>query len=199
MSSVCVAERERTGLGCSFQKGVAIMSESNLLDGKKILVVDDEPDILDALEELLSMCDVVKASTFDEAKGFLESQNFDIAILDIMGVDGYGLLYIAKQRKITAVMLTAHAFSPDNLVKSIKEGATSYLPKEEITNIAAFLNDILEAQEKGKNPWEPWQERLPSSYFEKRWGAAWQDTNKEFWERFRAGIRARQNRSGKTD
>ncbi len=175
------------------------MSESNLLDGKKILVVDDEPDILDALEELLSMCDVVKASTFDEAKGFLESQNFDIAILDIMGVDGYGLLYIAKQRKIIAVMLTAHAFSPDNLVKSIKEGATSYLPKEEITNIAAFLNDILEAQGKGKNPWEPWQERLPSSYFEKRWGAAWQDTNKEFWERFRASIRARQNRSGETD
>jgi len=167
------------------------MSDRNLLEGKRILIVDDEPDILDVLEELLSMCDVVKASTFDEAKGFLESQNFDIAILDIMGVDGYGLLHIAKQRKITAVMLTAHAFSPDNLVKSIKEGAVSYLPKEEITNIAVFLNDILEAQEKGKNPWEPWQSRLPSSYFEKRWGAAWQDTDKEFWERFRASIRYR--------
>jgi len=176
------------------------MSDSNLLEGKKILVVDDEPDILDALEELLSMCDIVKASTFDQAKGFLESENFDIAILDIMGVDGYGLLHIAKQRKITAVMLTAHAFSPDNLVKSIKEGATSYLPKEEITNIAVFLNDILEAQEKEKNPWEPWQNRLPSSYFEKRWGAAWQDTNKEFWERFRASIRDRKkNRPEKTD
>jgi len=110
------------------------MSDSNLLDGKKILVVDDEPDILDVLEELLSMCDVVKASTFDQAKGFLESQNFDIAILDIMGVDGYGLLHIAKQRKVTAVMLTAHAFSPDNLVKSIKEGAVSYLPNPTLRN-----------------------------------------------------------------
>jgi hypothetical protein len=109
-------------------------------------------------------------------------------------------LHIAKQRKITAVMLTAHAFSPDNLVKSIKKGATSYLPKEEITNIAVFLNDILEAQERGGNPWEPWQERLPSSYFEKRWGAAWQDTDKEFWERFRASIRDRKkNRPEKTD
>jgi DNA-binding NtrC family response regulator len=195
-----MVDKEKTGLECSFQKGVAIMSDSNLLEGKKILVVDDEPDILDALEELLSMCNVVKASTFDEAKEFLESQNFDIAILDIMGVDGYGLLHIAKQRKITAVMLTAHAFSPDNLVKSIKKGATSYLPKEEITNIAVFLNDILEAQERGENPWEPWQERLPSSYFEKRWGAAWQDTDKEFWERFRASIRDRKkNRPEKTD
>ena len=175
------------------------MSDGNLLDGKKILVVDDEPDVLAVLKELLSMCVVITASTYDEAKELLESQDFDIAILDIMGVDGYGLLYIAKQRNMTAVMLTAHAFTPDNLVKSIKEGATSYLPKDEITNIAAFLNDILEAQEKGKNPWETWQERLPSSYFEKRWGAAWQDVDKEFWERFRASIRARKPQSKKAN
>ena len=44
------------------------MSEHALLDGKKILIVDDEVDILDMLEELLEMCDVVKASTFEEAK-----------------------------------------------------------------------------------------------------------------------------------
>ena len=44
------------------------MSEHALLDGKKILIVDDEADILDMLEELLEMCDVVKASTFEEAK-----------------------------------------------------------------------------------------------------------------------------------
>jgi DNA-binding NtrC family response regulator len=175
------------------------MQKSSLLDGKKILVVDDEPDILEVLKDLLSMCDVVTSSSFDDGKEQLESQDFDIAILDIMGVDGYGLLNIANQRKITAVMLTAHAFTPDNLVKSIKEGAASYLPKEEITNITVFLNDILEAQERGENPWEPWQERLPTSYFEKRWGAAWQDTDKEFWERFRASIKARRSQSKKTD
>ncbi|MBW2617031.1 MAG: response regulator, partial [Deltaproteobacteria bacterium] len=157
------------------------MPETNLLDGKKVLIVDDEHDVLEALEELLSMCEVSKASTFEEAKELLESRDFDIAILDIMGVDGYGLLDIANSRNITAVMLTAHAFTPDNLVKSIKEGAASYLPKEELTNITTFLNDILEAKEKGKSTWEPWQEKLPSSYFEKRWGAAWQDTDKEFW------------------
>ena len=171
------------------------MSDSSLLEGKWILLVDDEPDILEALEELLSMCDIEKASTFEEAKKLLESRNFDVAILDIMGVDGYGLLEIARQRKITAVMLTAHAFSPDHLVRSIKEGAAAYLPKEEITDIATFLIDILDAQKEGRSPWEPWQERLPSSYFEKRWGAAWQDEDKEFWERFRAGIRARRSKS----
>ena len=175
------------------------MSEKNLLNGKKILAVDDEPDILEILEELLSMCEVVKAATFEEARDLLESQDFDIAILDIMGVDGYALLDIANQRKITAVMLTAHAFTPDNLVKSIKEGAASYLPKEELPNITTFLNDVLKAQQKGKSTWEPWQEKLPSSYFEKRWAAAWQDNDKEFWERFKASIKERGSQSKKTD
>jgi len=170
------------------------MSGSSLLDGKKVLVVDDEPDILGVLEELLTMCEVSKAGSFEEARELMESRDFDIAILDIMGVDGYGLLEIANRKKIPAVMLTAHAFSPDNLVKSIKEGAASYLPKEEISNIVVFLNDILEARQKGRSTWGPWQERLPSSYFEKRWGAAWQDTDRDFWDKFRASIKARESR-----
>ncbi|NNG06616.1 MAG: response regulator [Desulfobacteraceae bacterium] len=169
------------------------MSDENILAGKKILIVDDEPDVLDVLEELLSMCHVTRASTFDEARKLLESKNFDLAILDIMGVDGYKLLHIARKKNITTVMLTAHAFSPDNLVKSIKEGADSYLPKEEMNNITTFLIDILKAQKEKKSPWGLWQEKLPSSYFEKRWGAAWQDQDKEFWERFRASIKARKS------
>ena len=76
------------------------MTDGSLLDGKKILAVDDEPDILEALEELLSMCELTKASTFDEAKDLLESMDFDIAILDIMGVDGYALLDIANRRNM---------------------------------------------------------------------------------------------------
>ncbi len=170
------------------------MSEQPLLDGKKILIVDDEADILDMLEELLEMCEVVKASTFEEAKDLLESQHFDMTILDIMGVNGYGLLEIANKMDIPAVMLTAHAFTPGNLLRSVKEGADSYLPKEEMGNIAIFLNDILEAIQEGKDPWEPWQDKLPTSYFEKRWGAMSKDTTKDFWEQFKAGIKERKNK-----
>jgi len=160
------------------------MSHSTLLDGKKVLIVDDEPDVLDALEEILDMCEVVKASSFDEAKKHLESDDFDMAILDIMGVDGYKLLNIAKYKNITVVMLTAHALSPDNLVKSIKEGADSYLPKEEMKSITTFLIDILKSQEEGKSSWEPWERRLSSSYFEKKWGHNWKEQNREFWKEF---------------
>ena len=148
------------------------MTNGRLLDGKKILIVDDEPDILEILRGLLPMCQVVAASTFDEAKEYLENQPFDMAILDIMGVKGYHLLEIATRRKVTAVMLTAHALSPEHIARSRKEGAASYVPKDKMANITVFLNDILEAQQKGKNPWWRWLDRL-GSYFDKEFGTDW--------------------------
>ncbi len=159
------------------------MSETELLDGKRILLVDDEPDVLDTLEDMLPMCETVKALNFKAAKEFLEAEYFDMAILDIMGVEGFQLLEIATQREVTAVMLTAHALSPDNIVKSYKEGAASYLPKEEMVNIAAFLNDILEAKEQSKSTWGRWYDKL-GSFFERKFGEDWQKDEKEFWENF---------------
>jgi DNA-binding NtrC family response regulator len=159
------------------------MADKDRLEGKRILLVDDEPDVLDTLVDLLPMCETVKASHFKAAKDYLESEHFDLAILDIMGVEGYHLLEIANQRNVTAVMLTAHALSPENVVKSYKEGAASYLPKEEMVNITSFLNDVLEAQEQGKSPWDRWYDRM-GSFFEKKFGPKWQDDEKDFWEKF---------------
>ena len=65
------------------------MHRESVLENKKVLVVDDEQDILDTLEELLYMCAVDKASTFDEAVSLLKNNTYDVAILDIMGVKGY--------------------------------------------------------------------------------------------------------------
>jgi CheY-like chemotaxis protein len=167
------------------------MAENKLLEGKRILAVDDEQDVLDTLVDLLPMCEMVTASSFEEARELLESRQFDLVILDIMGVDGYGLLGIATRKNIPAVMLTAHAWSPDNLMRSFKEGAVSYLPKEELANISDYLNDVLTAQKEGRNPWESWHDRLPASYFEKRWGSAWKDTDRQFWETFKASLKKR--------
>lgn len=171
------------------------MSDLQTLRGKRVLAVDDEPDVLEVLSELLGICEVVTASSYEEGKTLLESQNFDIAILDIMGVDGYGLLEIANQRGIPAVMLTAHAFSADNLVRTIKEGAYSYIPKEEMNDIAGYLVDALEAKRQGANPWASWQEKLPSSYFERRWGATWKNTDSAFWQTFKASMNAKKKKS----
>jgi DNA-binding response OmpR family regulator len=112
--------------------------ESPLLEGKKILLVDNELDVLDTLEDLLPMCEINKASNFRAAKDLLENQEFDIDILDIMGVEGYSLLDVSVKQNVTAVMLAAHAFSPENVVRSYKEGAASYLPKEKMVDIVLF-------------------------------------------------------------
>ena len=84
---------------------------------------------------------------------------------------------------ITAVMLTAHALSPDNIIKSYKQGAASYIPKEEMVNIVTFLNDILDAQKKGENVWGHWLDRLAAS-LAKRFGHDWQKNDQEFWDKF---------------
>ncbi len=42
--------------------------KESLLENKKILIVDDEPDVLETLSELLSMCELVAASTYEEAR-----------------------------------------------------------------------------------------------------------------------------------
>ena len=157
--------------------------KTNWLTHKRVLIVDDEPDVLETLEELLPMCDVVKASLFGEAKDLLETQYFDIAILDIMGVNGYKLLEIANKKKVMAVMLTAHALSPEDTVKSYKEGAAYYVPKEKLPNITTYLNDILGAREQGKSLWWRWLDRF-EIYFNDKFGPDWKDKEKDFWRKF---------------
>lgn len=154
------------------------------LTGKRILAVDDEPDVLESLEEILSQCEIVKATRFEEAERLLQEQHFDIAVLDIMGVEGYRLLDMLRETDTITVMLTAHAFSPKETVKSFKKGAASYIPKEEMGNIALYLNDVLEAKEQGKHFWSRWLDRFASHYDDK-FGPGWQDEDKEFWEKFK--------------
>jgi DNA-binding response OmpR family regulator len=155
----------------------------NLLEGKTVLIVDDEPDVLETLEDLLSMCKVVKASTFEEAKLALETQAFDIAVLDIMGVDGYKLLDIARNRKVIPVMLTAHALSPEHTISSYKRGAALYVPKDKISNIAEYLADVLQAIKEGKSTWWRWLDRF-ESYYNKKFEEEWKKKDKDFWRSF---------------
>lgn len=159
------------------------MSDKSLLDHKRVLVVDDEEDVLELLEDLLPMCEVVKAATFEQAAELLENRFFDIAVLDIMGVDGYKLLEIATRREITAVMLTAHAHSPEATVKSFKQGAAYYIPKENMVDIATYLAEVMEDKEKGRSSLVRWLDKWVSVY-DRRFGPDWKNKDKEFWENF---------------
>jgi DNA-binding response OmpR family regulator len=157
-------------------------AKENMMKGKRILIVDDEPDVLDTLEDLLSMCKVVKSTSFEDAKKQLETQSFDMAVLDIMGVNGYELLEIAVAKKVTAVMLTAHALSPEDTMKSFRGGAAFYVPKDKIAEMPAILANILDLKKQGKSTWMPfmgWAE----AYYSAKFGPRWEKHKKELQEK----------------
>jgi DNA-binding NtrC family response regulator len=159
-------------------------SESPLKD-KVILVVDDEPDVLATVEEELDMALIHKAGDFDTALQYLLSYTYDVVILDIMGVNGFELLKNAVSRGFPAVMLTAHAVTTDALKKSIKLGAISFLPKEQMAELREFLEDVVLGE--GKSIWIKLFDRL-GAYFNKRFGPDWKEKDK-FFQEFEESLR----------
>jgi len=157
------------------------MGEMDILEGKRILVVDDEEDILETLEELLDTCLIDKAPNYETALKFLNKNTYDLAILDIMGVRGYDLLEETRKRDIPAVMLTAHALSPENLIKSIKGGAQAYLPKDKISEIPTYVADVLKMVQEGKGTPLKWFAKL-NPFFDKKFGPDWKEKHKEVWD-----------------
>jgi DNA-binding NtrC family response regulator len=153
-------------------------SESPLKD-KVILVVDDEPDVLETVGEELDMALIHKAGDYDTALQYLLSYTYDVVILDIMGVNGFELLKNAVSRGFPAVMLTAHAVTTDALKKSIKLGAISFLPKEKMSELKEFLEDVV--MNGGKSIWIKLFDRL-GAYFNKRFGPDWKEKDKFFRE-----------------
>ncbi len=155
------------------------MSSESPLKGKSILVVDDEPDILETVAEELDMCLVDKAKDYETAIQYLTGYTYDIVVLDIMGVNGFDLLQNAVDRGFPAVMLTAHALTPEALKKSIKLGAVSFLPKDKIPELKMFLEDVVLGA--GRPVWEKLFDKL-GNYFNRHFGPDWREKDKFFRE-----------------
>jgi len=106
----------------------------SILNSKNILAVDDEPDVLEVLEEEIKRaapkCKFEKATTYEEATKKLGSQTYDVVILDIMGVQGFDLLDLAVRKNFRVAMLTAHALTPEALKRSFEMKARAYLPRK---------------------------------------------------------------------
>lgn len=162
------------------------MTES-ILDGKRILAVDDEPDILVVLEEFIleacPNCKIDKAASYEGAVKFLESNPYDVVVLDIMGVRGFDLLEMAVKRNLKVAMFTAHALSPEALKRSYEMGARAYLPKDKVKEIVPFLEDILKYDY--QTGWKRLLEKLHGFFnetfesdWEKKTGLNWREWGK---------------------
>ena len=155
------------------------MEPESLLKDKVVLAVDDEPDVLEAIEEELDMCLLNTAGDYNTAIQYLASYTYDIVILDIMGVNGFELLKDSVSRGFPTVTLTAHALSPESLKKSIKLGAVSFLPKEKMADLKSYLEDVVLGG--GKPVWQKLFDRL-GSYYNKRFGPDWREKDRFFEE-----------------
>lgn len=143
------------------------------LVGKRILAVDDELDVLEVIEEQLDGVDLVTASDFATARDHIETGNFDLVILDIMGVRGFDLLDAARGKELPAVMLTAHAMTPESLQTAIDKKAVSFLPKTELFRLADLVAEIFEQLEHGQTHWAKLVTRLGPT-FREMWGQTWE-------------------------
>ena len=98
-----------------------------------ILIVDDEPEIADLLEVLLTGegYHVVKAPTAQEALSLLEQRTFELVLLDVMmpGMDGFTACQeIRRKMNIPIIMLSARSEDIDKVV-GLSSGADDYLTK----------------------------------------------------------------------
>jgi len=81
---------------------------------KKILIVDDEPDIINCIKRFFSAKNFVarNATSGEEALRILESETFNIVLLDIMmhGINGDAVARIIKEKypNTKIIIVTAH-------------------------------------------------------------------------------------------
>ena len=100
----------------------------------KVLVVDDEPDLLELLELTLSRMglDTTRAQTVGEATRLLDTQAFDLCLTDMRLPDGEGLTVVehitTKGLDVPVAVITAFG-SAENAVAALKAGAFDYLAK----------------------------------------------------------------------
>ena len=159
------------------------MSSTKILKGIRVLIVDDEPDVLESLIELLHMCRIDTATSYEDGKKLLESEHYDIAILDIMGVNGFELLKSANTHNVPALMLTANALNEKSLKKAAENGAVYFAPKDKMIDIDLYISDVLQALDKNKSPWDKLFERLGGFYDKRFSGPNWRKQEKDFWEK----------------
>ena len=119
---------------------------------KKILIIDDEKDIRFLLSSILvdEQYLTIEAGNIDEAEKKIDTENFDLALIDISLGDKKkdGISLLKKIKKIDSdlpvIMISGHA-TIQIAVDSVKEGAFEFLEKP--FNTSRLLNFVKRALE----------------------------------------------------
>jgi len=110
------------------------MLKSQNMKRPRVLLVDDEPDLLDLLEMDMARMglDSERAASIAQAKGRLGKEVFDLCLTDMRLPDGVGLdivRFIAEHAPATPVAVITAFGSTENAVAALKAGAFDYVEK----------------------------------------------------------------------
>jgi CheY-like chemotaxis protein len=102
--------------------------------GKSLLVVDDEPTILDSLSRELteSGFEVATAASGEDALARIEHGFFDLVVTDLSmpGLDGFQVLKAAKQRGLQTMVIILTGYGAlESAVHALRLGADDFLQK----------------------------------------------------------------------
>jgi len=119
----------------------------------RILIVDDEPQILKLLSKLLSSlnCEVSTAGNGELALEMIGKEHFDLILLDLRlpGLSGIEVLKEARSKSpaSTIVVITAYG-SVDNAIQAMKLGADDFLQKPfDLEQLRMLVRRALERSE----------------------------------------------------
>lgn len=122
---------------------------------KKVLIVDDEPNIIVPLQFLMEQngYDVIVAATGEEAMEAIAANRPDLILLDIMlpGIDGYQVCQTiranADWQEIKIVFISAMGRDVD-VAKGLALAADAYITKPfAIADVVAKVNQLLNAED----------------------------------------------------
>ena len=105
-----------------------------MIEGSKVLLVDDNVEIINILTDFLTLngCKIYKASTGKEALEVLSKADLEIVILDVKLPDVNGISLIdsikIKNPTIGIIMITGY-HDPNLIVEAMKKGASDFLIK----------------------------------------------------------------------
>src|SRR5512140_2812803 len=130
------------------------MTETQEAGPIRVLVGDDEPTLLRALEALLRKkgYEVAGLESPIAATQRLAQEDFDVALLDIKmpELSGLELLNAVKHRRpeVEAIMMTGHA-TVETALAAVKAGAYDYLTKpfEDIELVARAVSKAAERKQ----------------------------------------------------